>query len=87
MHPRLQIPEFPDEPFVDEPRGRVETHALPARRRIEWMAAILLVPFLGPIVYFAFGRSPIPRSLRVMLVAGGLGVYLIFAIIGALAAG
>jgi hypothetical protein len=51
------------------------------------MAAILVVPFLGPIAYFAFGRSPIPRALRVMLVAGAFGVYLLFAIIGALAAG
>jgi plastocyanin len=60
---------------------------LPNRRRIGWMAAILLIPFLGPVAYFAFGRSPIPRSLRLMLVAGGLGVYILFAIIGALAAG
>jgi hypothetical protein len=56
-------------------------------RKLAWMAGILLVPFLGPILYFAFGRSPIPRAQRLMLVAGGLGVYLVFAIIGALAAG
>jgi plastocyanin len=61
--------------------------ALPNSRRIAWMAAILVIPLLGPIAYFAFGRSPIPRPLRIMLVAGGLGVYLLFAIIGALAAG
>jgi hypothetical protein len=61
--------------------------ALPNGRRIAWMAGILLIPFLGPVAYFAFGRSPIPRSLRLMLVAGGLGAYLLFAIIGALAAG
>ncbi|HXJ65892.1 MAG TPA: PLD nuclease N-terminal domain-containing protein, partial [Actinomycetota bacterium] len=56
-------------------------------RKLAWMAGILLVPFLGPILYFAFGRSPIPAAQRVMLVAGGLGVYLMFAVIGALAAG
>ena len=56
-------------------------------RKLAWMAGILLVPFLGPILYLAFGRSPIPRAQRLMLVAGGLGVYLVFAIIGALAAG
>ena len=56
-------------------------------RKLAWMAAILVVPFLGPILYFAFGRSPIPAAQRLMLVGGGLGVYLLFAVIGALAAG
>ncbi|HEX6261761.1 MAG TPA: PLDc N-terminal domain-containing protein [Actinomycetota bacterium] len=49
------------------------------RARVGWLAVVLLVPFLGPILYLAFGRSPIPAALRWMLVAGGLGAYLIFA--------
>jgi hypothetical protein len=32
--------------------------------------------------YYAFGRSPIQRSLRVMLVAGGLAIYVVLAAIG-----
>ncbi len=49
------------------------------RRRIGWMAIILLVPLLGPILYYVFGRSPIPRSVRTMLVAGALGIYVVIA--------
>jgi plastocyanin len=49
-------------------------------RQIGWMAVLLLVPFLGPILYFVAGRSPIPASLRTMLVAGGLGIYLVVAV-------
>jgi hypothetical protein len=62
----------------------VRQEAVPNRTRIAWMAAILLVPLLGPIAYYALGRSPIQRSLRWMLVAGGLGVYLLLALVGVL---
>jgi hypothetical protein len=48
-------------------------------RRIGWMAVVLLVPFLGPIVYYAFGRSPIPVPIRVALTAGAFLVYVAFA--------
>jgi hypothetical protein len=34
-----------------------------------------VIPLAGPISYYAFGRSPIQRSLRVMLIAGGLAAY------------
>ena len=46
---------------------------------IAWMAIILLVPLFGPILYYVVGRSPIPRSLRTMLVAGALGIYVVIA--------
>lgn len=62
----------------------VRQEAVPNRVRIGWMAAVLLVPLLGPPAYFAFGRSPIQRSLRWMLVAGGLGIYLLLAAFGIL---
>ena len=52
--------------------------------RARWMAVVLLVPFAGPILYFAFGRSPIPKQLRLMLVVGGLAAYLVIAIVAAL---
>lgn len=48
-------------------------------QRVGWMAGVLLVPLAGPIAYFAAARSSISRSLRVMLVAGGLGIYVLFA--------
>ena len=35
------------------------------------MAVVILVPLLGPLLYFGFGRSPIPTQLRLMLTAGG----------------
>jgi plastocyanin len=57
------------------------------RRRMGWMAAILLVPLLGPILYYVFGRSPIPRSLRTMLVAGGLGIYIVIAVLAVVIGG
>jgi plastocyanin len=49
---------------------RQESQPIPFRAR--WMAAVLLVPFVGPLLYFAFGRSPIPSELRLMLTVGGL---------------
>lgn len=55
---------------------RQESAPLPHRTR--WMLVVLVVPFLGPLLYFAFGRSPIPRQLRVVLTAGGIVVYLFF---------
>jgi Phospholipase_D-nuclease N-terminal/Right handed beta helix region len=54
----------------------VRQEAVPNRTRILWMLVVLVVPLLGPIAYYAFGRSPIQRSLRLMLVAGGLAIYL-----------
>jgi len=39
------------------------------------------------LLYFAFGRSPIPRQLRLMLTVGGILVYAAFVTIGALFAG
>jgi Phospholipase_D-nuclease N-terminal/Right handed beta helix region len=60
----------------------VRQDAVPNRVRIGWMAAIIVVPLIGPIAYYAFGRSPIQGSLRLALVAGGLGVYLVLAALG-----
>jgi plastocyanin len=51
-------------------------------QRSTWMAVVLLVPFVGPLLYFAFGKSPIPSQLRLMLTAGGVTAYLVFLVIG-----
>jgi plastocyanin len=53
----------------------VRQDAVPNRTRVLWMLVVLVVPLAGPIAYFALGRSPIQRSLRVMLVAGGVAIY------------
>jgi plastocyanin len=54
------------------------------RGRAGWMAAVLVVPFVGPLLYFAFGGSRIPAQLRLMLTAGGIAAYLVFLVIGIL---
>jgi hypothetical protein len=53
----------------------VRQDAVPNRTRVLWMLIVLVIPLAGPIAYYAFGRSPIQRSLRLMLVAGGLAIY------------
>jgi phospholipase D-like protein/parallel beta helix pectate lyase-like protein len=50
--------------------------------RARWMGVVMLVPFVGPILYFAFGRSAIPAQLRLMLTAGGVTAYLVFLVLG-----
>ena len=54
---------------------------------IGWITAILLVPFLGVIVYHLFARSPIPRWQRLTYVLGGLGAYLVIVAVGAVVGG
>jgi hypothetical protein len=51
------------------------------------MAVVILVPLLGPILYYAWGRSPIPRQLRLMLVVGGAVVYALIAVLAAVLGG
>jgi plastocyanin len=55
--------------------------------RARWMAIVLLVPFVGPLLYFAIGRSAIPSQLRLMLTAGGVIAYLVFLVLGLLLGG
>ena len=57
-----------------------------ARSRIWWMLGVLAVPVIGPIAYFTAGGSALPRSFRWTLLAGALGVYLVVAALGVLAA-
>ena len=54
---------------------------------IGWMFAILIVPFLGVIAYYIFGKSQISAVYRWVLLAGGLGVYVLFLLIGLVAGG
>jgi hypothetical protein len=61
---------------------RQESVSIPHRAR--WMLIVLVVPFVGPLLYFAFGRSPIPRQLRLVFTVGAVIVYLGFVAVGAL---
>ena len=61
---------------------RQESATIP--RRARWMLIVMVVPFFGPLLYFAFGGSPIPRELRLMLTLGGALVYAVFLALGAL---
>ena len=48
---------------------------------IGWLAAIYLVPVLGPLAYFLFGRSKIQRSIRWALALGAPLAYIIIAVV------
>ena len=65
----------------------IRQESIPISFRARWMAVVILVPFLGPLLYFAFGRSPIPQQLRLMLTVGGLGACLLIAALAALLGG
>ena len=65
----------------------IRQESQPISFRARWMAVVLLVPFVGPLLYFAFGRSPIPRQLRLMLTAGGLVATLAISVVAALLGG
>ena len=54
---------------------------------VGWVLVILLVPFLGAFAYHVFGGSQIPRSLRAVVVGGGLGLFLIVIAVGNLIGG
>jgi hypothetical protein len=62
----------------------IRQESAPISFRARWMAVVILVPFLGPPIYFAFGRSPIPKQLRLLLTVGGVGSCLLIAAVAAL---
>jgi hypothetical protein len=54
---------------------------------IGWILLILIVPFLGVIAYYVFGKSQIPAAYRWVLLAGGMGAYLLFLVLGLVVGG
>ncbi len=54
---------------------------------IGWILVILIVPFVGVIAYYIFGKSQIPVSYRWALLAGGMGAYLLFLVLGLVVGG
>jgi Phospholipase_D-nuclease N-terminal len=65
----------------------IRQESQPISFRARWMAIVILVPFVGPILYYAFGKSPIPRELRLMLVVGGALACLVISGLAALLGG
>ena len=65
----------------------IRQESQPISFRAPWMAAVLLVPFAGPLLYFAFGRSPIPSQLRLMLTAGGVVATIAISVLAAVLGG
>jgi plastocyanin len=63
----------------------VRREDLTDRRRFAWMTVVLLLPFLGPVVYLVAGRSPIARNVRLYLVFGAMAIYLVIAVAAFLA--
>jgi hypothetical protein len=49
---------------------------LPSGIRLVWMAIMVVIPILGPIAYYFFGRSGLSRSFRIMFVVGAPVLYL-----------
>ena len=56
-------------------------------RAIVWMAVILIIPFLGVIAYYLFGRSTIPVWQRWVFLAGGMAIYALFLGLGMVVGG
>lgn len=57
------------------------------RQGVAWMFAILVIPFLGVIGYYVFGKSKIPTAYKWTLLAGGMGVYVLFLVVGLVVGG
>jgi hypothetical protein len=54
---------------------------------VGWIMAILVLPFVGAIAYYVLGKSQIPVAYRWALLAGGMGAYVLFLVIGMLVGG
>ena len=44
--------------------------------KLIWMVVLVVIPILGPVAYYLFGRSQLSRSFRVMFVIGAPVLYL-----------
>lgn len=49
--------------------------------RISWLAVVYLIPLLGPLAYYLFGKSEIPRLTRYILAIGVPVVYLLISVV------
>ena len=60
----------------------VKREDLTTGRGVTWILIVLIVPFLGVIAYYIFGKSGIPAAYRWALLAGGIGAYILFLVLG-----
>ncbi len=54
---------------------------------MRWIAIVLVVPFIGVVLYYILGKSPIPAWQRRAFVGGGFAAYLVILVVGALVGG
>jgi len=55
---------------------------LSAPLQVGWGFAVLLFPWLGAAAYHLGGRSRVPSSVRVVMIGGGVAVYLLLLLVG-----
>jgi Phospholipase_D-nuclease N-terminal len=55
--------------------------------RVGWVAAILLLPWIGAALYHLVGRSTVAAPVRTAMLAGGVGAYLLILLAGRVAGG
>jgi plastocyanin len=54
---------------------------------VAWILAVLVLPFVGPVLYLFAGRSRLPLHVRLAVVLGGVAAYAVTLGVGALAGG
>ena len=62
----------------------IRQESAPMPHRTRWMLVVQVVPFIGPLLNYVFGHSPIPRQQRLVLTVGGIMAYLLFLVLGTL---
>lgn len=55
--------------------------------RLGWIAAILLLPWVGAGLYHLAGRSTVAAPVRAAMLGGGVGAYLLVLAVGHLLGG
>lgn len=55
--------------------------------RVGWVAAVLLLPWLGAGLYHLVGRSTVARPVKAAMLGGGIGAYLLILALGRLVGG
>jgi hypothetical protein len=48
--------------------------------KLAWLAIVFLIPVLGPLAYYLFGKSEISRTIRLGLVIVAPVLYLLISV-------
>ncbi len=51
------------------------------KAKVAWLVAVLVLPVVGPVAYYAAGRSPLSAAFRFGLLGGSLVVYAVLALL------